>query len=245
MTNDDQPLHNRLSDVLREVIRIQMAPNAKLPSERELAKQYQVSRNTVRAALANLENNGIIYRSRGRGTFVTDPVAEPMDLAEAYSFSEQMLDQGREPGSDVLYLQQFPANAYIVEHLGVPVGTPTYKLKRLRLADGVPLMVERTFIPADRFPKLTAEQIAAQGLYRVMAEKYGSVVSDATEAFFASIVSPNDAGLLHVAKGSPGLSVQRTTTDGSGDIIEFTLSVARADQFVYRYHHRHQPGTTQ
>ncbi|WP_125702613.1 GntR family transcriptional regulator [Lacticaseibacillus daqingensis] len=243
MAIEDQPLHDRLVDLLREQIRTNMAPHSKLPAERVLAERYGVSRNTVRAALSKLEMTGVIYRSRGRGTFVANPVAEPTDLAETYSFTEQMADQGRTPESKVLYLQEFPANEYIVSHLHVPLGTPTYKLKRLRSADGVPLMVERTFLPADRFPKLSAKAIEQDGLYHVMQTKYGCAVSDAVEAFFASLTSVNDAHLLKVPYGSPSLSVQRTTTGTNGEIVEFTLSITRADQFVYRYHHS-QNGTT-
>lgn len=243
MASEVQPLHDRLVDLLRNKIRMDMAPHSKLPSERALAESYGVSRNTVRAALAKLEMTGVIYRSRGRGTFVANPAAEPTDLAETYSFSEQMADQGRRANSRVLYLQQFPANDYIVEHLHVPLGTPTYKLKRIRLADEVPLMVERTFLPADRFPKLKASDVEREGLYNLMKDHYDSPVSDAAEAFFASSMSAKDAAMLNVPKGSPSLSMQRTTTNVKGEIVEFTLSITRADQFVYRYHHT-QKGTT-
>lgn len=232
-----QPLHEQLVNQLRERIKKQMSPNEQVPAERILAFEYNVSRNTVRAALAKLEMMGLIYRRRGRGTFVANPLVEPTNLADTYSFTEQMEGQGRRPYSRVLYLEHFPATKYIAEQLDIPLGTPTYKLKRIRSADGLPLMVERTFLPADRFPKLTATEIEQFGLYTVMQQKYASSVFDAREAFFASLMPDKDADLLEVPKGSPSLNVQRTSTGAGGEIVEFTLSVTRADQFVYRVLH--------
>ncbi len=221
-----------------------MAPHSQMPPERELAKQYGVSRNTVRSALARLEMLGIIYRRRGRGTFVANPLAQPTNLSDTYSFTDQMLGQGREPFSKVLYLQTAPATKYIGEQLNIPIGTPTYKLKRLRSADGIPLMVERTFLPADRFPKLRAQDVEDTGLYALMNAEYDSPIVNAREAFFASLMPDKDAELLRVPKGSPSLNVQRTSTGLNGEIVEFTLSVTRADQFVYRVQHHVQDGTT-
>jgi GntR family transcriptional regulator len=242
--NGEQPLHERLVNQLRERIRTSMEPHSQIPAERDLAQEYGVSRNTVRAALAKLEMMGLIYRRRGRGTFVANPLSEPTDLSDTYSFTEQMLDQGRDPYSQVIYLQNFPATDYIAEQLQIPAGTPTYKLKRLRCADGVPLMVERTFLPGDRFPKISAREVETEGLYQLMLRKYDAPIADAKEAFFASLMPDKDAELLQVPLGSPSLNVQRTSTGLNGEIVEFTLSVTRADQFVYRVQHHVQPPTT-
>lgn len=244
MDNSEQPLHEQLVSQLRERIRTSMPPHSQIPAERDLANEYGVSRNTVRAALAKLEMMGLIYRRRGRGTFVANPLAEPTDLSDTYSFTDQMLDQGRDPYSRVVYLQSFPATKYIAEQLGIPLGTPTYKLKRLRCADGVPLMVERTFLPADRFPKLNAREIEQYGLYALMFKRYDAAICDAKEAFYASLMPDKDATLLNVPLGSPSLNVQRTSTGVNGEVVEFTLSVTRADQFVYRVQHHVRKGTT-
>lgn len=244
MDKSGQPLHEQLVSKLRELIRTDMAPHSQMPPERALAQEYGVSRNTVRAALARLEMLGIIYRRRGRGTFVANPLAQPTDLADTYSFTDQMRAQGRDPFSQVLYLKIAPATKYIGEQLDIPIGTPTYKLKRLRSADGFPLMVERTFLPADRFPKLRARDIESTGLYALMEAQYDSPIENAREAFFASIMPDKDAELLKVPKGSPSLNVQRTSTGPNGETVEFTLSVTRADQFVYRVQHHVHNGTT-
>ena len=187
MDTNDQPLHEQLVSQLRERIRTSMAPHSQIPAERDLAREYEVSRNTVRAALAKLEMMGLIYRRRGRGTFVANPLADPTDLATTYSFTKQMIAQGRDPYSKVIYLQNFPATKYIAEQLHIPVGTPAYKLKRLRCADGIPLMVERTFLPADRFPKLDAQAIEKNGLYASMLKDFDAPIINAKEAFYAKI----------------------------------------------------------
>lgn len=243
VTLSEQPLHEQLVQALQKQIRTRMSPHERLPGEREIADQYRVSRNTVRSALSKLEMMGLVYRRRGRGTFVANDTSESTDLAGMYSFTEEMTALGRHPRSEIVYLHEQPATEYLSEHLGVDVGTPMYKMKRVRLADGVPLMVERTFMPADRFPRLSAAEIERTSLYATLRDRYGSPVIDASESFYASLMPDKDAELLGVPLGSPSLNIKRTSISLNREVIEYTLSVGRADQFVYTV--RHHPVRTQ
>ncbi|ERL65458.1 GntR family transcriptional regulator [Schleiferilactobacillus shenzhenensis] len=237
MAKYEQPLHEQLVDLLREKITAGMQPHDRLPSERELTKQYQVSRNTVRMALEELEMMGYIYRQHGRGTFVANRLAQPTDLTSTYSFSDQMRSMGRTPHTDIVYLKLIEAPKFLVEHMHLPLGAPVYKLKRVRWADDVAMMVERTFLPATLLPRLTVARLTNHSLYHIMQTDYGIRIRRANEAFYAGIISAKDASKLQVPSGSPCLNVQRTTYDAQDRVVEYTLSVSRGDQFVYQVHH--------
>jgi len=236
MATYEQPLHEQLVDLLREKIS-HMQAHDKLPSERELTQTYQVSRNTVRMALDELETMGFVYRQHGRGTFVLNNERQATDLSSTYSFTTQMEALGRVPATTLVYLKKVEANKYLAEHLGLTLGAPVYKLKRIRSADGMPLMVERTFIPGTIFKGFTAEMLDSTALYTVMQETYHITIAEADEGFYASFIGNKDADLLQVPADSPGLNVQRTTYSDTHEVIEYTLSVARSDQFVYQVHH--------
>ena len=244
MDANDQPLHEQLFDQIRGDILESMPPNSQLASERELAIRYGVSRNTVRIALAKLERMGLIYRHRGQGTFVSADANHPTDLSETYSFTKQMIQEGKKPFSKVLYLKTLDASDRISKHMGLPLRTPIYELKRLRSADNIPMMIERTFMPADRFPGIDSKSIESNGLYDTMLRKYDAPILHVSEAFSASLMPDQDAALLQVPTGSPSLNIQRTSKSLNGEVVEFTLSLTRADQFIYHAEHRVQNGTT-
>lgn len=236
-----QPLYDQLVDVLKEKIETELDANDMLPSERELSETYHLSRTTVRLALQELEKLGYIYRLHGKGTFVSDLSKQVANLSSAYSFTEQMKSLGKTPKTKILSLEVLKANKYIASQLHINVDEEIYRLKRLRLADNQPMMVERSYLPKKKFPNLTTEILSQQPLYDVFYTKYGEIIRLANEEFFASIARSKDAKLLEVMEGSPVLNLIRTTYNMENEVIEFTLSVARADQFRYQIRHlRHE-----
>lgn len=232
-----QPLYDQLVDLLKEKIETELDSNDMLPSERELSEKYHLSRTTVRLALQELEKLGYIYRLHGKGTFVSDLSKQVANLSSAYSFTEQMKSLGKVPQTKVLSFEILKANKYIASQLHLNVEDEIYRLKRLRLADNQPMMVERSYLPKKKFPNLTAELLSQKPLYDVFHKDYSETIRLANEEFFASIARSKDAKLLEVMEGSPVLNLVRTTYDMENEVIEFTLSVARADQFRYQIRH--------
>lgn len=236
-TSRRQPLYDRLVDILRDQIVNAMKPNDLLPSERELTERYGVSRTTVRLALQELENLGLVYRRHGKGTFVTNNAGKTTNLSQTYSFTEQMRKLGREPSTKVIDFAKVGASRYCASRMNLREGDPIYVVKRLRLADGVPMMVEQTHLPVCCFMSLTAADLEGRALYDVIENSYHEKVRVAEEEFFASIVRPEDAHLLGIKEGSPVLDLVRVTYNDRNEVIEFTPSVARADQFKYKISH--------
>lgn len=233
-----QPLYDQLVDILTDKIEHEYRPGDLLPSERELSDRYGLSRTTVRLALQELERLGLVIRQHGRGTFVADRSAQTTNLSQAYSFSEQMRSMGREPSTTILEFSVIEADKNLAEHMGTRIGERLYKIKRLRSADGMPMMVERSYLPVRKFMTLKRPMLEKKALYDIVEQDFREKIGVAEEEFFARIARPADAHLLDISEGAPVLDLIRTTYNTSNEIVEYTLSVARADQFKYKVYHR-------
>ncbi|HEK9991317.1 TPA: GntR family transcriptional regulator [Streptococcus equi subsp. zooepidemicus] len=233
----EQPLYLQIVDVLEVKIRNTMSANDKLLSERELSDLFGVSRITIRLALKELELRGLIYKQQGKGTYVSGIKEPATDLSSAYSFTEEMTKQGRKPQTVILSFERIKTTAYLSGMLDLDVDTDVFELERLRIADGKPLMFERTYIPERGFEGLTSDLLEKKPLYDVFAEDFQEAIRLADEEFYASIALDYEAKLLGIKKGDPVLHIMRKTYNEKNRLIEFTFSIARADQFRYRIQH--------
>lgn len=237
MSQTKQPLYGKLVDTIRETIENELKPHALLPSERELAEIYGVSRTTVRLAMQELEHLGYIYKKHGKGTFVSSVSDSILNLTGAYSFTEQMKSLGKEPQTKILAFEIREANKYFSTNLDIYKGEKIIKIKRLRLADGQPMMLERSYLPYKKFADLTPERLAQKPMYDIFSEDYQEKIKYAEEEFYASLVNGKDAKQLDIPEGAASLNLIRKTYNISNEVIEYTLSVARADQFRYKILH--------
>lgn len=206
-------------------------------SEREITKVYNVSRTTVRTALKELETLGFIYKRHGKGTFISNQWKERQNLLEGYSFTEQMKELGKVPTTKITSLDCYEADEFIAPLVGIEAGDKLFRLKRIRYADGIPLMKETTFLPYDVFKGLTKTLLEGHSLYDVFASKFNQQIHYADEEFSASILSAEEAEALDVDPHGACLRFRRTTLNHENRIIEYTISVARSDQFFYKVRH--------
>ncbi len=232
-----QPLYDQLVDLLSEKIENELQPGDMLPSERELAETYGLSRTTVRLAMAELEELGLVARKHGKGTFVSSASRAATDLAGAYSFTDQMRSLGRVPKTTVLDFELREASKVVSNHMDLKLGEKVFRMRRLRQADGIPMMVERTYVPAKLFVGLTQEDVESRPLYEIFEQGYHNKVRRAEESFSARSARADEAQLLGIAENSPVLRLVRTTYNSKNLVIEYTRSVARADMFEYKIVH--------
>lgn len=235
--NDKRPIYDQLVEILRQKIENEMTPNDKMLSERGICDQYGVSRTTVRLAMAELEHMGYIYKRHGKGTFVAAINKNSQNLMDSYSFTDHMKQLNKIPSTKVLSFEILESTKYFAENLGITSGEKMIKIRRLRLADGLPMMLERTYLPMREFAGLTEDEVSKNPLYEIFRDKYGEVIKVADEEFSASILSEEEANLLEVPLDSACLKLLRTTYNNDNRVIEFTLSVARSDKFVYKIRH--------
>lgn len=232
-----QPLYDQLCDHLKAKIEEDLKPGDRLMSERDLAERYGLSRTTVRLALTELESLGLVVRRQGQGTFVSDNIRTPANLLHAYSFTEQMQRMGRVPQTRILDFKIIEASKLVVDRMQLNLGDKVYLLKRLRLADGVPMMVETTYLPQKVFAHLSIQKVRSKPLYRLFEEDFHIINEVAEEEFYASLAFGKDAEILGLREGAAALKLVRTTRSNRGTIVEFTQSAARADQFTYQVSH--------
>lgn len=230
-------LYAQLAEKLKILIQLELNPGDKMLSERQIVAKFHVSRNTVRQALSQLETLGYVQRVHGKGTFVAQTAQALTVLGEYYSFTDQMKALGRVPTTQLLTYEILNPSFDILESLHLSEKDEVIYLKRLRLADGVPLMLEHTYLPAQKFQGLTAEKVSHQVLYELFRSEFNEVFHFADESISATVLNTEEARLLKVSSGSAGMHLIRNTYDQKNVVIEHTISVARSDQFIYKVHY--------
>lgn len=232
--NSRIPLYCQLMDLLIRDIKVAMKEEDQLPSEREISEKYDVSRATVRQALQELEQEGYIQRIHGRGTFVA-PQKFNQELLKFYSFTEEMKKLGKQPASKVLKFDIIRCGSELAKNLGLTESDQVYKFVRLRLADNVPMMVETTYLPYDRFPGIARADLEKTAMYDIFVQRFSVNPISAKELFQAVGANEEEAKYLHIPQGSPSLKIRRYTYE-KDRIIEYTISLARGDKFEYFVH---------
>ncbi len=227
------PLYTQIKDHLHAQIQQGIyAPGARLPSERELALEFGVSRMTARQALQELIQDGLAYSRVGKGTFVCPP---KIDLTVLTSFSEESRQRGMTPGSRVLKAALAPADAATARWLQIAPGTEIVVLTRLRLANDRPLAIETAHLDHRLCPAiLDRHDFARESLYEVLRQQYGWVMVWADQIIEARQPTHEECHLLEMDRQIPVLGLTRVTYDRQDRPIEFVTSVYRGDQ--YRLH---------
>jgi GntR family transcriptional regulator len=222
--------HYQLRELLRQAIYSGVYdPESRLPSELELCRTYQVSRTTVRQALAALVQEGLLYPVRGKGTFVTRRKI-PEGLADSLSFFDDMARRGLTVHTQVLACQIEPATPTVARQLRLRPGDEVYRIERLRVVEGAPLLVVTSYLPAGLVPGLTAPALVRRGLHQVLREDYGIVPVRAVRTFEAVGAAPADARLLQIRPGAPVQHIESIVYEAGGTPVEYFIARHRGDR---------------
>jgi GntR family transcriptional regulator len=227
------PRYRQLADIIRGAIEQGLlSDNQALPSERELAEKYEVSRDTVRKAVRYLEERGVIYSDHGRGTFVAPALVRRMSRF-IDSFSQDTLQRGGVPGQQILSVESTAASMGIAGLLGLEPGHPLTRVRRVRLIDEAPVGLHDAYFPLPRGAKLDRTEIEQAGsLYKLLTEKFGFAPAEAVENLCAAAADAEDARLLGIADGAPILLCERITLSDRREPIEYCVMKYVAS---YRY----------
>lgn len=207
-----------------------LPPNSSLPPERELADLTELSRVTVRKAIQELVQKGLIEQRQGSGSFIREAAPKvEQSLSHLTSFSEDMQRRGMETTSKWLERGIFLPSAEEVAVLELPADASVARISRLREADGRPMALERAALPIDILPNPLQ---VITSLYEVL-DLTGQRPVRAVQKISAVNLTAQDAELLGVAEGAAGLSIQRVSYQESGRVAEFTKSLYRGDAYDF------------
>jgi GntR family transcriptional regulator len=225
------PLYFQIQQALMEKIRTgELSVGDLLASEEELARTYQVSRMTARQALHGLKISGYAFSQKGRGTFVTRPKLEK-NIMHLHGFTEDMKHLGMVPSSKLLEQTVVKATADLADKLKVEADEAVMRLRRLRLADGIPMALEESHIPLRQFPGLEKISFARQSLYFVLRESFGVRVAYADEVIEALPATREESELLTMPKKASILSISRIIMTTDETPIEVACSRYRGDRY--------------
>lgn len=228
-----RPRHAQLSDWLRDRLTSgHYAAHDQLPSESELGELSGVSRITVRRALATLENEGLIYRRQGLGSFAAPPTI-PQGLVRLTDFAQDMERAGLSASSRVLHHGAESAPPAAAAALEVKEGAPVIRLDRLRMGDGETVALDRTWLPPFYAQFLDGRDLADETIYQVLERDYEIPVERARYRIEATLASPDDAPHLGVPEGAPLLLVERVSYTAAEKPVYYQRRYYRADRVAF------------
>ncbi|RDG39365.1 GntR family transcriptional regulator [Streptomyces corynorhini] len=216
-----QVIHDDLVSQIRSGI---LMPGTRLPSETELARQYGVSRMTVRQALDQLDSHGFVVRRQGSGTYVSEPSERGRRLNRLRSFADEISGTGGEASSRVIRCESAAAPAEVAEVFGCAEGDTANHLTRVRLIGGAPAALQDAWVPYAVAPSLCREPLLNDSLYRTLTERFGVELRHADQSMAATVLTAEQAAPLGTDPGGAALEVHRTTYGSRGEIVEFTTS---------------------
>jgi len=222
------PLYQQLRRSLRQAIDQNiLAPDDALPAERDIASDFGVSRITVRKAIDGLVKEGILDRRHGAGTFVASRIQK--NMAALSSFSEDMASRGWQARSEWLDRTEEEVTPSESLALGLPPGTSVYRFDRIRYAGDMPLAIEHATVPAFCLPSIEAVDAS---LYTAL-ESTSHRPTKALQRLQAIAFNEEQAGLLGIRPGDPGLFIERRGFLGDGRLVEITRSYYRGDAYDF------------
>jgi GntR family transcriptional regulator len=230
------PLHVQLANVLRKQIASQeLETHGRLPSERELCQSYGISRITVRQAINTLIQEGLVYSSIGKGTYVAEGVIHEV-LQPLSSFTQDMERRGLRASSRVLEASLIPADEYWSKVFDIRLGSEVVYLSRIRLAGDQPIALQEAHLPHGLCPGLLRFDFSERSLYEILRNEYGHKMAKTYTEIEASLADPATARLLQLVQPAAVLISVQTTRLDSGAVIEVTRSVFDSKKYKLTTH---------
>lgn len=234
-TNSSKPLYEQIKEyILHRIHTGEFEPNTRIPSERDLAEKFDVSRVTVSKAIKELVRAGRLYVQIGKGTYISDP---PMrqEIEALTSFTEEMSVRGQDTFSRVLRAEIIAAPDDIARLLDIPQGVSLARLERVRYAGKRPMALEKSSIPASYCADIFERyDFAHHSLYHVLRNAYGVRLISAEQTFEARAATTTEARHLHIDDNAPVLAIHRITHTRHERPCEVVQSVYRGDRYKFR-----------
>jgi phosphonate metabolism transcriptional regulator PhnF len=227
------PYYRQLMTIIRQQVEAGVLNEGQqIPCEFELSDMYRVNRHTVRQAVGELCHAGILYKVKGRGTFVARPPLDCLEykISPRNRFSENILRAGKMPGSKVLRAVKAAAAEDVARELALSSGEEVYVLDILRLVDGSPFLLATNFLPANYLPGFLERVENFSSLFTILEKHYGIMPCRMKYGFHASFPSREEAVALKIPANMPVLKARSLLKSQDGILILYNVTCYRGDQ---------------
>lgn len=225
------PFYVQLRESLQKRIKLgEWKPGSRLPSEPILCQSYEVSRTVVRQALRDLEQEGLIVRRKGKGTFVAESKISENLVQKLTGFYQDMVDSGHQPVTQVLTHKVVPASEHVAYRLNISLGTRVFLIDRLRFVDGEPILFVTTYIPHALCPQLADIDLSDRSLYAFLEKESNLVIAHGRRSVEAVSANEHMAKLLQVEQGAPLIQLESVSYLEDDTPLEYYIAFHRGDR---------------
>ena len=227
------PLYHQLREFLRDKIESgEWEPGRQLPGEGDLQSEFGVSRATVRQALQLLENDGLIERFQGKGTFVGRPKIAS-DLMAMFTNEALIRDASSNASFHLIHLKRVTSPASAAAALKLPAGENVYEIKRTIFVDDEHLMLITSWLPASLVPDLENKGVGETSLWRILRGQYGLEIGHQHREVQVTILDEEEADALGGRPGSPAMLLTYLNSSRTGNHLEYRKVIVRGDRCKY------------
>ncbi|MFV0347736.1 MAG: GntR family transcriptional regulator [Halodesulfovibrio sp.] len=225
-------IYNWLSD---QISNKTFKPGDKIPNESELAEMFNVHRMTVRNAVDKLMENYMLIKIRGKGTFLLSESKTTLtkSLEDITSYYDDTIKAGLTPRYKTLEVQIIEQDSYIGKKLGLDIGEPVVFIKRLMLANEIPMVIEYCYLPENLFPDILDKKLNTI-LYKVIREEYGMKLMHSSQEIGAILPTEKDRKILKISNTCACIQVEGIVFNEFGHAVEYTKSIYRGDKYKFK-----------
>ncbi len=229
--NDYAPYYIQVKKALQDHIESSSwQPGDQLPGEPELCRMFNVSRTVIRQALQQMKYEGLIYREKGKGTFVAAPKVSESLFQELTGFYQDMVSRGHTPVTQVLKQEVIPADERVAVRLNLEPGAAVIAMDRLRFVQDEPIVFVTTYLPQALCPDVLEADLSQQSLYELLEQHHGLIIARGRRTLEAVDANEVEAGLLQVAKGAPLMKLNSVSYLADGTPVEYYQALHRGDR---------------
>ena len=231
--NSFLPKYYQISlEIIKEIKEGKIPPGSRVPSENEIISTYRVSNTTARKVLLEIQHAGLVEKIRGKGTFVKDFMVE-RNATKVLGFTRNMTEQGLLPETRLMEGKMIRKNLPVsVSGKTYTIPGPVFRLRRLRLANGIPMMHEIRYISTLFCPGIEKLDLE-HSLYNIYREKYHQSITEIKQDLSAIILDKESREIFRLTEDAPGLKVVGVTFCGKDMILEGEESVYRGDKYRF------------
>ncbi len=226
------PLMEAIEKLEDFIVVNRLKAHTRIPSEKDLCDLWGVSRSTLRQAVDELVENGVLYRVMNKGVFVSEK-KYPRDMAGVDAMVRDLVNQGNIVSKHIISMNTIEATKQISRKLMVRLGTKVYEIIRCRVINDVPCTIETTYINAEKYPGFIDLYSETASMDTLFKGEYNAIQTTGTEHINVTYALQEEADMLQIEVGSPLFYASGISLDQNGETVMYYKQLIRPDKFVF------------